>query len=142
MFLGEYEYSIDQKGRVAIPARFRDQFKEGIILARGFDRCIIAYTVSTWQRMVQSLESLPITPSRNRLLSRTTFANAFDLELDRQGRVVLPPALRDYAQIKDGVIIAGVNSYLEIWDREQWAEQKALMDEQAWQMAESIEVRR
>jgi MraZ protein len=142
MFLGEYDHSIDQKGRVAIPARFRDQFKEGIILSRGFDRCIIAYTVSIWRKLVDSLESLPTTPSRNRFLVRTTFANAFDQELDRQGRVVLPPALREYAQIKDGAVIAGINSYLEIWDKEQWLAQKALMDEQAWQLAERIEDRK
>ena len=141
MFLGEYDYRIDEKGRVAIPAKFREPFKEGLVLSRGFDKCIIVYPLSEWTKVAQRLTTLPMTRSKSRRINRATFSTAFSSELDRQGRVILPPALRQYAGIKDGVVIAGLYEYLEIWSHELWAAERALMDEQAWQLAEGLEVR-
>jgi MraZ protein len=141
MFLGQYEHSLDQRGRVAIPAKFRDAFQEGLILARGFDKSILVYPLSEWRRMADKLAALPVTQSNSRRVNRAAFANAFDSELDRQGRILLPAPLREYAQIKDAVVIAGIYNYLEIWGKELWAIEKALMEQQAGQLAEAVELR-
>ena len=141
MLLGEYEYRIDQKGRVAIPAKLRKEFHEGLVLTRGFDRCILVYPLSEWHKICQSFANLPITRDKNRRLIRITFAAAFCAELDGQGRIALPSPLREYAQIKDVVIMAGGNRYLEIWSKELWEKEKLLMEEQAWQLAEGMELR-
>ena len=139
-FLGEYEYKIDEKGRVAIPARFRGEFKKGLVLARGLEKCIRSYPLSQWEKIAEKLAALPLT-DKTRKISRFTFATAFSLELDAQGRVALPPPLREYAEISDMVIVAGVNTYLELWNKENWEAEKSLMLEQAWQITESLETR-
>lgn len=140
MLVGQYEYNIDQKGRVAIPARFREAFKEGLVLSQGFDRCIIVYPTEEWKRRAEKLAALPITRSNHRRINRATFSSAFSLELDRQGRVVLPLGLREYAQIGSEVVIAGIHSYLEIWSKDLWGAEKTLMSAQASEIAEAVEV--
>jgi len=139
MFSGEYEYRIDAKGRVAIPPKFRGEFWDGIVLARGLERCIIAYPPPIWKEMAEKFSTLPIARSKDRRIARVMFGTAFNLELDEQGRIILPPPLREYAGIKDTVVIVGLNNYLEIWSKELWEEELALMDEQAWQIAEGME---
>ncbi|RLC73098.1 MAG: division/cell wall cluster transcriptional repressor MraZ [Chloroflexi bacterium] len=141
MFLGEYEHRLDPKGRVAIPSRFREEFKDGLVLTRGVEKCLAAYPVSEWQKVAERLASLPATRLKSRRLSRFVFASAFYLEPDRLGRILLPPPLRQYAEVKDVVVIVGVNSYVEIWDKKLWEEEKALMSRQAWQLMEGIELR-
>ncbi|MCL0095509.1 division/cell wall cluster transcriptional repressor MraZ [Dehalococcoidia bacterium] len=141
MLLGEYEHRIDRKGRVAIPAKLRKAFQEGLVLTRGVDRCMLAYPLAEWQRICESFADLPTTRDKNRRLIRITFASAFSAELDGQGRVALPLPLREYARIKEVVVMAGVNKYLEIWSKESWEKEKQLMEEQAWQLAEGMELR-
>lgn len=127
MFLGEYEYSLDQKGRVAIPAKFRGGFKAGLVLARGFEKCIRVFPLNEWTKTAEKLIALPITETGSRRLNRSLFSSAFSLELDGQGRVLLPQPLRDYAEIREAVVIAGLYSVLEIWSREHWDTEKDLM---------------
>lgn len=141
MFFGEYEYTIDQKGRVTIPPKFREAFKGGIVLLRGYDKCITACTVAEWDRRAEQLSKLPLTQSKARRLSRATFSSAFNLDLDGQGRVVLPATLRQYAGVTSEVVVAGVRDCLEIWGKEDWLAEQQLMSEQVWQIAESIEER-
>jgi MraZ protein len=141
MFLGNYEYKIDPKGRVAIPAKFRAELREGVVLAQGFERCITLYPQKAWRELAQRFAALPTTRSRSRTISRFLFANAFDQELDGLGRVLLPAALRQYAEIKDIVVIVGVNTYVEIWSKEHWDAEKELMDKEGWQIAEGMELR-
>jgi MraZ protein len=141
MILGEYEYRIDQKGRVAIPAKLRKEFQGGLVLTRGVDGCMLAYPLPEWQRICDSFADLPTTRDRNRRLIRLTFANAFSTELDGQGRVALPLPLRKFAGIKEVAVMAGANKYLEIWSKESWEKEKLLMDEQAWRIAEGLELR-
>lgn len=141
MFLGQYEHKIDPRGRVAIPARFREELKAGLVLSQGFERCITAYPLKTWQEMAEKFAALPLTRSRSRRMSRFIFSPAFSQELDGLGRVLLPAPLRQYAEIKDIVIIVGVNTYFEIWSKDDWNAEKALMDEQGWQIAEGMELR-
>ena len=139
MFLGEYEYKIDPKGRVAIPPKLRSQFSEGIVLAKGFDHCVNAYPPPAWKQFSESFNTLPPGRSKSRRIDRFLFASSFSLELDEQGRVLMPPPLRQYAAIKESLVIAGVKDHLEIWSKELWDEEQARMEEEAWQIAEGME---
>ena len=141
MFLGEFEYKIDEKGRVPVPPKYRRELREGIILAPGAEKCINVYPLAEWRKLTATLTTGPVAPSKLRRLSRAIFATAFSLGLDGQGRVALPAPLREYAGIEDEVVIAGANTYLELWRRELWESEKAISQEQAWQIIESLEQR-
>lgn len=142
MFFGEYQYSIDQKGRVTIPPKYRDSFKEGVILSRGLDICIAVYTVHEWEKKAAEISSLSMNQTKNRRLARATFSSAFTIDIDSQGRVLLPSTLKDYASISNEVVIVGIGACLEIWSKEQWTIEQDLIDEQAQHIAESIEDRK
>jgi MraZ protein len=139
MFFGEFEYKIDQKGRVPIPPRFRRELKDGVVLTLGVEQCIVAYPLSEWKKLAATLTTGSVTPDKLRKLNRAIFATAFSLSIDGQGRVALPVPLREYAGIEDDVIIAGANTYLELWNKGQWESEKAISREQAWQIIESLE---
>jgi len=141
MFFGEFEYKIDQKGRVPIPPKFRKELKDGMILTPGIEKCILAYPVSEWKKIATSLTSGSVTPSKLRKLNRALFATAFSTNIDGQGRIALPAPLREHAEIVDEVIVAGDNTYLELWNKVHWEEEKAVSQEQAWQIIESLERR-
>ena len=139
MFLGEFEYKIDEKGRVPIPPKFRRELKDGVVLTTGVEKCITAYPLSEWKKLAATLTTGSVTPSKLRRLNRAIFATAFSLNIDGQGRIALPIPLREYAGIEDEVVIAGANAYLELWNKEQWESEKAVSQEQAWQIIESLE---
>lgn len=141
MFFGEFDYKIDEKGRVPLPPRFRGGLKDGVVLAPGIEKCITAYTLPEWKKLATTLTSGSLTPSKMRKLNRAFFAMAFNAQIDGQGRVALPVPLREYAEIVDEVVIAGANTYLEIWNKVHWEEEKAISQEQAWQIIESLEGR-
>ncbi len=141
MFFGEFEYRIDEKGRVPIPPRFRRELKEGVVLTKGVESCITAYPLSEWKKLADTLTTGSITRSKLRKLNRAIFATAFSLAIDRQGRIALPSPLREYAEIEDEVIITGGNNYLELWNKDKWLAEKAISREQAWQIIESLEQR-
>jgi len=139
MFFGEFEYRIDEKGRVPIPPRFRRELKEGVVLTPGVEQCITAYPLSEWKKLAATLTTGSVTRSKLRRLNRAIFATAFSLNIDGQGRVALPIPLRQYADIEDEVVIAGANNYLELWNKERWEAEKAISQEQTWQIIESLE---
>ncbi len=139
MFFGEFEYKIDQKGRVPIPPTLRRELKEGVGLTSGIETCIIAYPLSEWKKVAATLTTGSVTPAKLRRLNRAIFATAFSIEVDGQGRIALPIPLREYAGIEDEAVIAGANNYLELWNKEQWESEKAASQEQAWQIIESLE---
>jgi len=139
MFFGEFEYKIDEKGRVLLPPKFRGELKEGVVLTPGIEKCIVAYSLSEWKKLATALTTGSVTRSKLRRLNRAIFATAFSLNIDGQGRIVLPGPLRGYAGIEDEVIIAGVNNCLELWSKEEWESEKAVSQEQAWQIIESLE---
>jgi MraZ protein len=141
MFLGEYEYKIDDKGRVPVPPKFRRELKEGIVLALGPETCIVAYGLAEWVKMSEKLTAGSLAPSKLRRLGRSLFGNAFSLNLDGQGRVALPITLREYAHIGDEMVIVGANTYFEMWNRELWVAEKVAAQEQAWQIIEGLEQR-
>ncbi len=139
MFFGEFEYRIDERGRVPIPPKFRGELRAGVVLAPGVEKCIIAYPLSEWKKLADTLTTGSVTPSKLRRLNRAIFATAFSLRIDGQGRIALPTSLKQYAEIVDEVIIAGVNNYLELWNKVHWESEKAASQEQAWQIIESLE---
>ena len=141
MFYGEFEYKIDEKGRVPIPPRFRNYLKDGVVLTPGADNCITAYTVSDWRKLATTLTSSSLTRSKTRRLNRVFFATAFTTRMDGQGRIAIPAPLREHANIVDEAVIAGANTYLEIWNKAHWEEEKITSQEQAWQIIESLENR-
>jgi MraZ protein len=143
MFTGEFEYRVDEKGRVPIPPKFRTEElkKEGVVLCPGMEKCITIYPLSEWKKLADSLTSGPIIPSKLRKLNRAIFATAFNVEIDNQGRIIVPPQLRQYAGINEEVVMAGVNTCFEIWGKEQWAAEKSNSQEEAWHIIETLERR-
>jgi len=140
MFFGEFEYKIDEKGRVPIPPKFRRELEEGVVVTPGIEKCITAYPLSEWEKLAAKLTtSASVTRSKLRRLNRAIFATAFSVPIDGQGRIALSTPLRQYAEIEDEVVIAGANTYLELWNKEQWESEKAISQEQAWQIIESLE---
>lgn len=141
MFYGEFEYKIDEKGRIPLPPKFRDELKAGVVLTPGIEKCINAYPVLEWKKLAETLTSGSITPGKLRRLNRAVFATAFKVNLDGQGRIALPAPLREHAEIEDEVTVAGANNYLELWDKARWEPEKATSLEQAGQIIESLENR-
>ncbi len=139
MFYGEFDYKIDDKGRVPLPPKFRNALKDGVVLTPGAEKCITAYTVQEWRKLSTTLTNSPISRSKMRKLSRALFATAFSTRIDNQGRVAIPAPLREHAEIVDEVVIAGANTYLEIWNKILWEEEKEISQEQSWHIIESLE---
>ena len=141
MFYGEFDYKIDEKGRIPVPPRFRNALKDGVVLTPGAEKCITAYTLPEWRKLSTELTGASITRSKMRRLSRALFATAFSTKIDGQGRIAIPAPLREHAEIVDEVVVAGANTYLEIWNKILWEEEKEISQEQAWQIIESLEER-
>ncbi|MFC1860677.1 division/cell wall cluster transcriptional repressor MraZ [Chloroflexota bacterium] len=142
MFIGEFEYRVDEKGRVPIPPKYRQDLKgEGLMLMPGVEQCITAYPMSEWKKISDTLTtSGQITPNKMRKLNRAFFSTAFNIKPDQQGRITLPSAQRNYAGImEDEVVIAGANNYFEIWDKTQWEVEKTNSQEEVWHIIESLE---
>jgi MraZ protein len=143
MFIGEFEYKVDDKGRVPIPPKFRsDELKkEGVVLCPGMDKCIAIYPIPVWTKLAETLTSSPIASSKMRKLNRALFATAFNADIDAQGRIFLPVQLRQFAGLKETVVITGVNTFMELWDYAKWQDEKALSQEESWHTIETMEQR-
>jgi MraZ protein len=121
MLLGEYEHTLDEKNRLTLPAKFRQAFADGIVITRGMDGCLAAYTQQGWQRLVDGrLGSLDPLSREARQMSRFLYAGATEAELDKQGRAMVPAALVAHAKLDREVVVAGVRDHVEIWDRAAW----------------------
>lgn len=138
MFIGEHRHTIDEKGRLQMPARFRGSFGEGAVVTRGLDGCLFVYTTEEWQKMAEKLSSLPLTQIDARKFSRLMLAGAVDVEIDRQGRINLPGYLREYAGLKSNVVVAGLLNRLEIWDQDTWKTQQSEVDKNSDEIAQSL----
>jgi len=139
MFIGEYNHSIDNKGRMAIPAKFRGNLKTGAIVTRGLDNCLFIYTQSEWKKLVEKLSSLPVSQAKSRAFARLMLAGAMDVSLDSQGRILIPEYLRKFANLKKETIVAGLFNRLEIWDTKAWSIYKEKTEKQSTKIAEEIE---
>ncbi|MCJ7604938.1 MAG: division/cell wall cluster transcriptional repressor MraZ [Dehalococcoidales bacterium] len=139
MFYGEFDYKIDDKGRVPIPPRFRNALKDGVVLTTGPEKCLTAYTPQEWKKVADQLTPSGLTRAKMRRLSRAIFSTAFSTKIDNQGRIAIPAPHREHAGISEDIVIAGSNTYLEIWDKSLWEEEKQISQEQAWQIIETLD---
>jgi MraZ protein len=143
MLLGEHEHTIDDKNRLTLPARFRHHFGEGIVVTRGMDGCLFAYTRDDWQRLVETrLATLDPLSQEGRRMQRFFFSGAAEGELDKQGRLMLPAALIEHAKLGRDVVVAGVHDHLEIWDRAAWRKELAEVEGSAEHVAERLAAKR
>ena len=120
MFLGEYTHTIDGKGRLTIPAKFRGALAAGLVVTRGFDQNLMLYDMDAWQALADRITQRPLADEDMRAFRRRVFAGAINLEPDRQGRILLPQYLRDFAGMNSDVVIAGMYDYLELWSADAW----------------------
>lgn len=120
MFLGSYEYTMDNKGRITIPAKFRPKLSEGLVITRGLDNCLFVYPIDYWKKQAERLTKLDLTFDQSIKLGYYWFGNAVDCQLDQQGRILIPPALRKYASLNSDVVIIGLYTYFAIWSKENW----------------------
>lgn len=120
MFMGEYHHSIDDKNRLIIPAKFREELGNSFIITRGIENCLFVYSLNDWEKIVKKLESLPFTKKDARNFTRFFMSGAVDAEIDKQGRSGLSQALVDYAKIEKECVIIGAGNRLEIWSKQEW----------------------
>lgn len=138
MFIGEYTYTIDNKGRIAIPVKFRSALADGLVVTRGLDNCLFLYPKAEWEKLALRLSRLPISQANTRAFARLMLAGAWDTELDNQGRISIPSYLREYAGIKKKIAITGLFNRLEIWDKETWTKYKSGTEKSSTDIAEAL----
>ena len=138
MFIGEYTYSIDDKKRLAIPAKFRQLLGKKAFITRGLDNCLFIYPAREWQQLAQKLSKLPLSQSDARGFARLMLTGAMDTKLDNLGRILVPDYLKDYAQLNKKVVIAGVYNRIEIWDEAKWQAYKKKAETAAGDIAERL----
>ncbi len=136
MFLSQYQHSIDDKGRVSIPAKYRADLAPGLCLTAGYDDCLVLYPQAEWEALVERMAKLPLTSPDARAFRRLRYSYATDAPMDQQGRLAIPPHMRELAKIKSEVVIMGVGEYIEIWARELWDEVEANQRERAYAVAQ------
>ncbi len=138
MFIGEYQHSIDEKGRLAIPVKFRSDLAKGAIVTKGLDNCLFLYTKEEWGKLASKLSELPMSKANSRAFSRLMLGGAMDVKIDKQGRVVLPDYLRKFAGVTKKVVVAGLYNRLEIWDNKVWGEYKNNAEKESGNIAEEL----
>jgi MraZ protein len=138
MFIGEYHHHLDEKGRLAVPVKFRRELAKGAVVTRGLDNCLFLYTKIEWQKLADKLAALPISQANTRAFARLMLAGAMDVEIDGQGRAVLPEYLRQYAAIKKKVVVTGLYNRLEIWDETAWDKYKLGTEKNSGDIAEAM----
>jgi MraZ protein len=121
LFTGEYRHAIDAKGRVAVPARFRAELAAGAFVSRWIDSCLAIFPRPEWDKFASRVAELPFSDAGARVFSRFVFSGAFEFVLDAQGRLVLPPALREFAGLSDEVVVVGSREHIELWEPAKWA---------------------
>lgn len=138
MFIGEYNHTLDDKGRVAVPVKFRLQLKKGAVVTRGLDNCLFLYSLSEWKKLADKLAGLPISQAKSRAFARLMLSGAMDVSIDSQGRIILPDYLRQYAGLVKKVVIAGLYNRLEIWDQDKWQAYRANTEKDSSEIAEAM----
>lgn len=138
MFIGEYHHTIDEKGRVAVPVKFRKELANGAVVTKGLDACLFLYPAKEWETQAVRIAGLPITRSDSRAFNRHMLSGAMDIEMDKQGRVVVPDYLRTFSGINKKVVITGLYNRIEIWDAEKWEHYKQNTEAESNAIAERM----
>ena len=139
MLMGEYNHTIDAKGRLIVPAKFREVLGDEFVVTKGLDNCLFVYPNDEWTRFEEKLKSLPLTNKNARQFTRFFLAGAAACEVDNQGRILLPQVLREFASLEKDVVLVGVASRIEIWSRERWDESMNTYDGDMDEVAENME---
>ena len=138
MFIGEYNYNLDDKNILAVPTKFRKFFNDGAIITKGLDNCLFIYTKKEWDKLVKRLANLPISQAKSRAFSRLMLAGAMDVNLDKQGRMIMPDYLKAFAGLNKKVILAGLYNRLEVWDEKAWSKYQVTTDKDSNDIAEGL----
>ena len=138
MFIGEFTHNLDSKGRIALPVKFRQKLFGGAIITRGLDRCLFMFSIKDWEALAQKLITLPLAQSNSRAFARLMLAGAMDVEIDSQGRILIPEYLRTYAGLNKQSVIAGLYNRVEIWDADAWKAYKAKTEASGDDIAEQL----
>ncbi|NPV52914.1 MAG: division/cell wall cluster transcriptional repressor MraZ [Firmicutes bacterium] len=138
MFIGTYWHTIDAKGRLIMPAKFREELGERFIATKGLDTCLFVFPLSEWENQERELRNLPLARSDARAYSRLFFSSAAECEFDRQGRIMIPAHLREYAKLEKDVVIIGVSARIEIWNEPIWREYSKKAEESYEEIAEKL----
>jgi MraZ protein len=138
MFMGEYHHSIDNKGRMIVPSKFRDELGDMFIITRGLDQCLFGYPISEWELIEEKLKGLPLTKKDARAFTRFFFSGATESELDKQGRINIPAPLLQYAKLEKECVILGVSNRIEIWSKQIWEDYFTQSEESFAEIAENM----
>lgn len=138
MFIGEFTHNLDVKGRAAMPAKFRNKLGANAIITRGLDHCLFVFNNKDWEILAQKLIALPLAQANSRAFVRLMLAGAMDADLDKQGRILIPDYLREYAGLKKKIIVAGLYNRIEIWDSEAWSQYKLKTESASDEIAEKL----
>ncbi len=139
MFIGEYFHLIDQKGRLTLPAKFREELGDKFVITKGLDNCLFVYPIEEWKILENKLRKLPFTKSDARSFVRFFFSGATECEFDKQGRIIIPQNLRDHANLEKESIIIGVSSRIEVWSKNNWEEYSTETEDDYEDIAEKLE---
>jgi MraZ protein len=138
MFMGEYHHSIDNKGRMIVPSKFRDDLGDMFIITRGLDQCLFGYPLSEWALIEEKLKGLPLTKKDARAFTRFFFSGATESELDKQGRINIPAPLLQYAKLEKECVVLGVSNRIEIWSKQIWEDYFSQSEESFAEIAENM----
>lgn len=138
MFMGEYQHSVDAKGRLIIPSKFREGVGSSFVITRGLDNCIFGYPMDEWRKLEEKLKQLPMTKKDARAFARFFFSGATEVELDKQGRINIPANLASYAKLEKECVVLGVSSKIEIWAKDLWEDYFNEAEESFNEIAENL----
>ena len=139
MFMGEYSHNIDAKGRMIVPSKFREQLGDEFVVTKGLDGCLFVYPNEEWQNIEEKFRNVPLTSKDARKFSRFFFAGATTCEVDKQGRILIPSVLREFASLQKDVVFVGVGSRIEIWSKESWNDSISNYDDNMDEVAENMD---
>ncbi|WDL99286.1 division/cell wall cluster transcriptional repressor MraZ [Alicyclobacillus sp. ALC3] len=138
MFMGEFQHTLDEKGRITMPVKYRDGLGKSFVITRGIDTCLFVYPMTEWETLESKLKALPLTRADARSFVRFFFSGATECELDKQGRALIPGSLRDYATLERDCVVIGVSNRVEIWSQSAWTEYAEGANESFAQLAEKL----
>jgi MraZ protein len=138
MFIGEYHFTVDNKGRIAIPVKLRKELMKDGVLTRGLDNCLFLFTSQDWEQMAEKIKGLPLSQANSRAFARLMLAGAMNVELDSQGRILIPEYLRKYSDLTKKIVLTGIYNRLEIWDEKNWEVYKQKTEKESGDIAEKL----
>ncbi len=138
MFIGEFIHNLDEKGRMALPAKFRGKLSGGAVITRGLDHCLFVYGIEEWNKLAEKLIALPLAQANSRAFTRLMLAGAMNVDIDKQGRILIPDYLREYAGLSKEAVVTGLYNRIEVWDSKQWKEYKTITEASSDEIAEKL----